>query len=102
MMWAYLSALNHLADPNKIYRNFHFDNMLLEINRRILMIPDQKIIKMLREGLRAAWNTFDELQSRMEALKSIETELAIHEVSLKVNEIYPPGIKKSTNHEDSA
>ncbi len=87
MMWSYLSALSLLSDPNKVYQNFHFDNMLLEINRRILLIPDRTMIKMLREGLSAAWDIFRELQTRTESLKSIETELALHEVSLKVKEI---------------
>jgi len=87
MIWAYLSALNVLANPGKPYESFHFENMLLEINRRIQLIRDHEIIQNLQTGLEGVWGLFENLEPLKDNLYSIKQELSLHEASLLAIEV---------------
>ena len=95
MLYSYLSALNELTDPNKNYENYHFNNMLLELNRRILSIGTQKYIKNLIEDLRPIWDSFPNLLSKTEVLESLTFSLKVHEVGLGAEKIL-----NQKNHDD--
>ena len=82
MLYRYLSALNELTDPHKKYENYHFNNMLLELNRRILYIGEQKFVKNLVEDIRPIWDSFPNLISKREVLESLSFSLKVHEVGL--------------------
>ncbi len=87
MIWAYLSALNVLSNPGKPYETFHFENMLLEINRRVQLIRDHEIIQNLQTGLEGVWGLFENLEPLKGILYSIKQELSIHEASLLAIEV---------------
>ncbi len=87
MMWYYLSALDCMTDRTKEYENYHFNNMLFEINRRVLLINKRSLVRMLIEDLRAVWYSFENLRTKNEVLDSLEFSLKTHEVALASKKI---------------
>jgi hypothetical protein len=88
MLWCYLKGLDLLTDSGKVYENYHFNNMVYEINRRIRLIRDRELIRMLFEDLRPIWDAFPRLENKKETIQSFEFSMRIHELALASNAIF--------------
>ncbi|MEK7253746.1 MAG: hypothetical protein AAB316_03315 [Bacteroidota bacterium] len=86
MMWNYLFGLNQISDKGKPYENYHFHNIMFEINRRILLIKEKRLVRMLSDDLKPIWNSFPSLAGKPELLQSLQFDIAIHEMALSANE----------------
>lgn len=86
MIKAYLHGLNALAIPDLPYETFHFHNMTLEINRRILMIRDREMLRLLAIEIERPWPYLSNLKGKSNLLTSILQDIALHEVSLLAQE----------------
>jgi hypothetical protein len=88
MLKQYLAALNQLTDAEKPYESYHFNNMLLELNRRILSIKKKRYIRYLLEDLKPIWDSFPNLTSKKHVWDSLTFSLRVHEVAVASTDIF--------------
>ena len=77
-----------MADAEKPYESYHFNNMLLELNRRILSIKKKRYIRYLLEDLKPIWDSFPNLTSKQHVWDSLTFSLRVHEVAVASNDIF--------------
>ena len=88
MLWCYLKGLDLLTEPVKIYENYHFNNMIYEINRRIRLIRERELVQMLFEDLKPIWDAFPRLENKKETIDSFEFSIRVHELALAANTLF--------------
>lgn len=89
MMWAYLKGLDLLVTEGRGYENYHFRNMAFEVNRRMLLIRDHRLIHMILEDLPIIWSAFPKLNKKRDTiLKSMLQDLRVHELAMAAHEIF--------------
>lgn len=90
MLWAYLKGLDLLTDSDKVYENYHFNNMAYEINRRVRLIQERDLVRMLFEDLKPIWDNFQRLEhkDKPETWDSLTYSMRVHELALAANTIF--------------
>lgn len=86
MMYHYLEGLDVLCSP--LYDSLEFSNYLLEIQRRILLIPDEAAIKKILLTLEAGWNHFPRLRNKPELLREMTWTLTARYIGLCLSQTY--------------
>lgn len=68
--------------------SFEFNNYLLEIQRRILLIPEKQALLEIEENLGTSWNLFPRLSRNLNIQKEIAWTLKMRIIALCLEEIY--------------
>lgn len=85
MILHYLKSLNMFAITP--YRTFTYKNMVLELERRLLLVPDDyNILKNIEEDLTTIWLNFNNLKNREDSLERLVILLKVRRLCLALGD----------------